>query len=164
METAEGAEQEGRQPDNYYWWLPVAIVALFLLAFETAPGPTPVTLVTTQPPPTVATPVLEPVIFETAGEPDPEARFFLNIIVLDENGRPTRATITVTWLHNELPKPLVFEEESEVEVPIPAGWTPVLMSVTKLGYWPMQQVFEARLGRDLAHKWVVRLFPVGEAA
>jgi hypothetical protein len=42
METAEGAGQEGRQRDNYYWWLPVVVVALFILAFETSPGLTPV--------------------------------------------------------------------------------------------------------------------------
>ena len=165
METAEGSEQEGRQPDNYYWWLPVAVVALFLLAFEIPPGPTPIALATVRPPPTtVPTPMLEPVIIETAGEPDPEARFILKIIVLNENEGPTQATITVAWLQDEFPKPLVFEEESVVEVPIPAGWTPVLVSVTRSGYRPVRQVFEARLDRDLAHEWVVRLFPVGQAA
>lgn len=161
METAE--EKEQNASSTYYWWLPVTVVALFLLAFETSPLPVATTTATPQP--TLSpTPTLEPVVIETAGEPDPDARFILNVIVEDEAGWLMGATVTVVWLNDGFSEPLIFEEVADVKIPIPAGWTPVLVSVTKPGYRPVQEVFEARLAEDLEHEWLVRLVLLGDSA
>lgn len=164
MKTAETEERAEGLPGSLIWWLPVVVVGLFLFAFSTEPGPVPITIVSITPQvDAVSTPPREPLVIGTAGNPDPEARLRLNVTILDENDRMTPATITVTWLDNEFPKPLFFEESS-VEIPIPAEWTPVLVSVTKPGYLPVKRVIEARLDEDFSFEWLVRLVAVGEPA
>jgi hypothetical protein len=164
MKTAETEEQTEGLPDSLIWWLPVVVVGLFLLAFPTEPGPAPIRIgLETPHVDAVSTPPGEPLVIGTAVNPDPEARLRLNVTIVDENDRMTPATITVTWLNNEFPRPLFFNESS-VEIPIPAGWTPVLVSVTKPGYLPVKRVIEARIDEDFSYEWLVRLVAVGEPA
>jgi hypothetical protein len=141
------------------------MVALFLLAFGTRPEQAGISIVSPTPGSTAipTIPNAEPLVIGTAINPDPEARLRLHVTVLDESDELILATITVTWLENQFPNPLVFDEDL-VEIPIPVGWTPVLVEVTKPGFRSVKRLITARLDEDGIYEWEVLLVTVEAAA
>jgi len=127
------------------WGVPIA---------SSTPLPTAAPTVT----PTFETPI---VVVEDSGEPDPEARFRPTVTVEDEVGLLKEATIAIS--HSDGDSPLVVGPTADIEIPIPARWSPFMVTVSRPGYKTILQPFEVSLSKDMQYELTVTLNWVGEA-
>jgi hypothetical protein len=127
------------------WGVPIA---------SSTPLPTVVPTAT----PTFETPI---VVVDDFGEPDPEARFRLTVIVEDEVGLLKEATIAIS--HSDGGNPLIVGPTADIEIPIPARWSPFMVTISRPGYKTVLQPFEVSLSEDMQYELTVTLKWIGEA-
>lgn len=133
------------EPIPGLWGVPIA---------SSTPLPTAAPTVT----PTFETPI---VVVDDSGDPDPESRFRLTVIVEDEVGLLKEATIAISRAGGT--NPLIVGPTADIEIPIPANWSPFVVTVTRPGYKTVLQPFEVSLSEDMQYELTVTMKRIGEA-